>query len=226
MNINAISTAMNSLSKKRRIFHSEADFQFALAWEIKEIYGWDIQLERFAMVDEMRVSIDIVVIEENNKYPIELKYLKKPLPEEAKDDAVLAEYKSFLRAGSVHSMDMYSCLSDIERIEKLYMRGSEFCKGYVIWLTNDSAFWEDSGVRNDAFYKAFHSPEDAEKTGVIDYFPRINPKTGEEYWNLKMKEYKKAINLAGFYKIKWIEYSNFGIKNTQFKYAVVTANDE
>ena len=70
---------MKSLSGKRRIFHSEADFQFALAWEIKELYGWEIHLEAPATIDEgtkkeKRISIDIVVVDRNNNYPIEMNY--------------------------------------------------------------------------------------------------------------------------------------------------------
>lgn len=33
-----IEKCMKSLSEKRPIFHSEADFQFALAWEIQKEY--------------------------------------------------------------------------------------------------------------------------------------------------------------------------------------------
>lgn len=46
MDVSDIHTVIKSLSQKRRIFHLESDFQFALAWEIKSLYPeCDIRLE-------------------------------------------------------------------------------------------------------------------------------------------------------------------------------------
>lgn len=49
MNLNDI---INDLSKKRPIFHSEKDFQFALSWKIHEIYkDLKIRLERLVYIN-------------------------------------------------------------------------------------------------------------------------------------------------------------------------------
>ena len=52
---------MGSLAKKRPIFHSEADFQHALAWEIhKTTSGCEIRLEYSPVPDKgQRMALDL-----------------------------------------------------------------------------------------------------------------------------------------------------------------------
>lgn len=72
-----IDEIMYQLSRWRPIFHSEADFQFSLAWLIKEQYpNCDIRLE---IVPEFNpnLHLDILVIFEGKWIPIELKYTTK-----------------------------------------------------------------------------------------------------------------------------------------------------
>jgi hypothetical protein len=73
---------LNVLKNKRKIFHSEADFQFAFAWEIKSIYpDVDVRLEYAYKIVDKIYHIDILVMIEGKFIPIELKYktLKKSL---------------------------------------------------------------------------------------------------------------------------------------------------
>lgn len=74
--------AIDSIKEKRKVFHSEADFQFALAWEIKRLYlEVDVRLEYAYKVEDKIYHIDILVMIEGKFIPIELKYktLKKSL---------------------------------------------------------------------------------------------------------------------------------------------------
>ena len=72
-----IDEIMNQLSKWRPIFHSEADFQFSLAWIIKEEYpNCDIILE-FVPEFNPSLHLDILVIVDGKWIPIELKYTTK-----------------------------------------------------------------------------------------------------------------------------------------------------
>lgn len=74
MNIENIKTAIKNLSEKRKIFHSESDFQFAFAWELqKELPQAEIRLE-YCPAFAKDMHIDIFVIENGATYPIELKY--------------------------------------------------------------------------------------------------------------------------------------------------------
>ena len=69
---------IQKLSEKRKIFHSEADFQFAIAWEIKLLYNnAEVMLE--CPLNVSSKAIDIVVNLDDHVYPIELKYKQKNL---------------------------------------------------------------------------------------------------------------------------------------------------
>lgn len=58
-----IMRAIDSIKEKRKVFHSEADFQFALAWEIKRLYPEvDVRLEYAYKVDDKIYHIDILVM--------------------------------------------------------------------------------------------------------------------------------------------------------------------
>ena len=72
-----IHNIMHRLSLWRPIFHSEADFQFSLAWIIKEIYpDCEIRLE-FVPDFNTNLHLDILVILNGKWIPIELKYTTK-----------------------------------------------------------------------------------------------------------------------------------------------------
>ena len=62
---------MEGLAAKRPVFHSEADFQFALAWEIREETGLDVRLE-FPPFPGEPMRLDIWV--PDHRTAIELKY--------------------------------------------------------------------------------------------------------------------------------------------------------
>ncbi len=80
-----IEDVMTELSDHRDIFTSEADFQFALAWEIKQLYPeYTIRLEETLDIgdDEHHfIHVDITIHNEDDKIiPIELKYCTKSAP--------------------------------------------------------------------------------------------------------------------------------------------------
>ena len=68
---------IRQLSIWRPIFHSEADFQFSLAWLIKKKYPeCEIRLE-FIPSFNPNLHLDILVILDGKWIPIELKYTTK-----------------------------------------------------------------------------------------------------------------------------------------------------
>ena len=199
---------LRSLSEKRRLFHSEADFQFALAWEVKSFHpACEIRLEIPVKTDqdEQKKRIDIVVRDAKKIFPIELKYLKKTL-----HGAFGGE--TYDLATGVHDMDMHDCLKDIARLEALRERLAGFCAGYAVWLTNDNAYW--NADYNASYYKEFHAPDGTEKSGMLRF-------SGDTYIT-GQKGYKSPVVLQEKYRILWRDYSDLDIKNGVFKYAVIT----
>src|SRR6185437_6665932 len=80
MDISDIETTLKHLAGDRPIFHSEADFQHALAWKIHELYPHAyIRLEVPSGNSDRRERIDIVVANGTQKVAIELKYKKRAI---------------------------------------------------------------------------------------------------------------------------------------------------
>jgi len=72
---------LRKLSKERPVFHSERDFQHALAWKIHEQYpDMNVRLEKRIELDGKEIYVDIYLQDkEKNVVIIELKYKTKSL---------------------------------------------------------------------------------------------------------------------------------------------------
>lgn len=138
---NIVGEALESLFKNRIIFHSEADFQHALAVTIAENKNIKIRLEKPCTILENKenkdIKIDIELTandgEKDLKYAIELKYKTKEL------NCVYLGENFNLKAQGAHNLGRYDFWKDCERITKLE---KTFCGGCVIFLTNDGLYKE------------------------------------------------------------------------------------
>jgi hypothetical protein len=75
-----MSDVMRRLAVERPLFHSEADFQHALAWKIHELAAdAQIRLEVPSGRLDKKERIDILVRLASKTYAIELKYKKRKL---------------------------------------------------------------------------------------------------------------------------------------------------
>lgn len=152
-----IEDVLESLSKKRPLFHYETDFQFSLAWEIKNIFGEDVEvrLEYFIGEDKKgnRQYIDILVMDKRKKkcIPIELKYKTRQESDgNFNHEGIEVKGETFvLKNQSADNDGRYLIYKDIERIQNLIngkiddnskkcynLDNMEIVKGYVIFLTN------------------------------------------------------------------------------------------
>lgn len=145
-----MSMILSRLKEKRFAFHSEADFQFQLAWTIKELYldRADILLEAPNILNGKKAFIDIVVMLDNNKIiPIELKYKTKKSSFESNKN------KFNLGNQSAHDLGNFDYLTDIERIETYRSQNYGFSEGYAIMITNDPLYTKitNSDTKNKEF---------------------------------------------------------------------------
>jgi len=77
MNKSQLIDLINSLRASRKIFHSEADFQHALAWEIHKAFpNAKIRLEIPIQVSNSTYHLDLLVRNGHATTGIELKYKK------------------------------------------------------------------------------------------------------------------------------------------------------
>lgn len=199
--------AFESLREKRPIFHSEADFQFALAWEIQRLYPHaDIRLE-YPATGEPNKHIDIIVRSEGVVYPIELKYKTKQLSVMIGDEY----YK--LKEHGAQDVGAYDCIKDICRVESFVDNITGFRNGYVIWLTNDYYYWRNPSSPSVG-YAEFSIHNGAIKKGVMQW--------GNTYNAGSIKGRESKLSLRSDYEIVWNEYSTLNTNNGIFKYALIT----
>lgn len=198
---------MTELAKTRPIFHSEADFQFALAWQIREMMpDSEIRLE-FKPFPSERLYLDIWIY--NQKTAIELKYLSRRI--ESKHNSEMFR----LREQGAQDIIRYDFLKDVARVEST-VQSSVAKRGFAILLTNDPLYWDRRRLR-----KA--NPVDAD---FHVYDGRVV--NGELAWSDSAGEgttrgRKEPINLIGSYNLRWRDYSEVpGTGNfPQFRYLAV-----
>src|SRR5687767_6681187 len=102
---------MSRLAVLRPIFHSEADFQHALAWQIREERpDLTIRLEYRSPHLDQRGYIDLWVTDGNESLGVELKYKTR-----ARKEEVNGETFDLLNQ-SAQDIGRYDTLRDIERL--------------------------------------------------------------------------------------------------------------
>lgn len=189
-----IKQILKTLSSKYYIFHSEADFQFALAWEIKLHYPDALVRLEVSPKENPNMHIDILVTFNNNVYPIELKY------KTANYSCVYKDEFYNLKNHSAQDLGRYDYLYDVKRIEILKSTFSNFKEGYAIFLTNDPSYWLDPMKNNETICDLFRI-----HNGNIIHGERSwigNPSEGTTKGRLE------PIKLNNTYKIIWDNFSS------------------
>ena len=131
---------LERLATERPVFHSEADFQHALAWKLHEVYpDAAIRLEYRPISDEplyaaiwFRRGSDIAAIE--------LKYVTRRL------DTTVFNERFVLANHGAQPLRRYDFLKDINRLEQ-FTGTHTAAIGYAVMLTNESTYWRASRGR-------------------------------------------------------------------------------
>ncbi|HOC92053.1 MAG TPA: hypothetical protein PKH33_06780 [bacterium] len=211
---NDLEKIMKSLSKRRPVFHREADFQHELAFELREHFkDASIRLEYpqkpikekpIEEKGEKRKYIDIVVLFKDEKIGIEVKYLlkgmnKNKLAQPIYDDHDCTKKPEpfYVSGQGGQNKRGYAFVEDIHKLE------NAVCSyGYLIILTNDAIYSKKARNKNAKCAKyRFH--EEAVLEGTFNYG-------------------SQAITLVREYKdFKWEEYNAKDSKFEDFKYLIV-----
>lgn len=201
-----IEQTLQTLASERLLFHSEADFQHALAWKIHEQHpDARIRLEVPSANFGKRERIDIVINAEGRKYALELKYKKRTL------NLALNDEKFSLSNDGAQDIGRYDFVKDIVRLER-YVLSEENTIGYAILLTNDDLYWKESvrGVSSAAFF--LHEGRTIDSSAPLAW----HESTGEG----TMKGRHEPFTLRTNYTIHWKDYS--AIAGSQFRYLLLT----
>ncbi|HUW15399.1 MAG TPA: hypothetical protein VM537_37155 [Anaerolineae bacterium] len=197
---------------RRPIFHSEADFQHELAWEIRESCracpACAIRLEAPFQALEKRGHLDIVVRCADGHAAIELKYKTRRL-----QTLVSAEEFSLLDQ-SAPDHGRYDFCKDIERLERFVSRNPD-ARGFALLLTNDPTYWK-SPRKEDTVDADFRLHDKRVLAGRLKWQGRFSKGTvvGRE----------AEINIRGAYRLAWQDYAAVDDQpHGRFRYALVEA---
>ncbi len=206
-----VHSIMTGLAKSRPVFHSEADFQYALAWQIHETMPESqIRLEFKPFPDAtQRIYLDIWIPTEG--IAIELKYPTGKL------DIVHNGERYFLAGHEADDMGRYDFLKDVQRLEDVLARHEPARVAYAILLTNVSRFWRKNPRNRSTNDEDFRLHEGRKTTGQLAWSGRAGEGT--------TKSREQAINLKGAYDLLWQDYSTPGTaSNGKFRYLAISVS--
>jgi len=207
MRIERIYSILASLASRRPIFHSEADFQHALAWELQlENPEAHIRLEKQVATEGSRVHLDLLLQSSTEEVAIELKYKTRATNLVHDDEG----YR--LRNQSAQDIGRHDFINDVLRLEK-YVHSHKQSAGYAVLLTNDRTYWVASKKLNSVDSE-FRVHEGRTLKGGVTWGAKASPGT---------KHKREApISLNGTYKLTWRNYSTFGAGLAEtFRYALL-----
>lgn len=216
----------NIIQSLNMVFHSEAHFQFCLAWEIKKHFNCNVILEDYtACVKDpngkiiQKLYTDIVVEDTKSNYRIgiEVKY----------KTAELTYNNVHLFNHGALPLGRYDYLWDINRLEsiiynkplfinsnKCTMNFKTFNVAYAIILTNDRKYWEKSQfcyLTN--IDSAFRIHDGNNLTGLLNW----NSQSAQSPKIVVDTRRAHSIDLRGNYTCHWKPYLSLNIPKGEFR---------
>jgi len=176
---------MKHLSQERPIFHSEADFQHAFAWQFHTLFpDATVRLE-YPIDLTKRIHLDLLLTFSNHqRLAVELKYRTCYFNSTHRGEVFA------LKDHSARDLGRYGVWKDVSRIEQLVMANQPNMRGYTVFLTNTDLYWKPgTRVTND---KDFHLHDGRTVQGDLSWQP-IAP----EY----------TLSLSHTYTVTWHPYS-------------------
>lgn len=180
---------LDELSTSRPVFHSEADFQHALAWTIQLHYP-EARL-RLETRPERGIHLDVLVVTDGHRCAIELKYLADRVD-------ITIDGESFdVPRRAAHDISRYDVCKDLWRVETMIADGYAD-SGWVVALSSDGGYWRP-GTKADPIDKAFRIFEGCGLTGERAWDGRAGSGT--------TRGRESPITLRGRYECRWRSYS-------------------
>ena len=190
---------MSGLARRRPVFHSESDFQFALSRQIEvEQQDCEVRLERPFRSGGRSRRFDIWLPQES--VAVELKYFTQKLRTAVGDE--LFDLKDHTAA----DLARHGFLADVQRLESLVMdSGPHIRTGFAVLLTNAPGLWERPRRKNnDAAFLVHDGRKDV--TGKLQWSKDGALITDGE------------IRLCWSYAMNWRDYSSLGGASGTFRY--------
>ena len=200
------------VARHRPLFHSEADFQHAFAWEVhRQFPDASVRLEKPISIANGVAHLDVLVQRGDAMAAVELKYKTRKLSFETSSETFS------LRNHSAQDVGRYDFIKDISRLEDI-TASYPGALGYAVLLTNESAYWRGPSAITtvDA---AFRLHEGKVLEGAVAW--------GEGASAGTMKAREKPICLRGSYPLRWQDYSSISVGNgSVFRYLLVAVEND
>lgn len=240
-NFNELEHLLTELGSVPRIFNSEAQFQFEMAWKIKQEFDCEVKLEELSRTCKVSNSkgktvtkkdyTDIILEKENIRIAIELKYkTAEPKGININDNILLMNH-------GAADLGAYDFMWDIHRIQLL--TGCEkddasevrmpCTRGYAIILTNDNNYWKTNAnnkVPEKGINRMFLIGDDEEgstyiQAGEHEWF-KLDGTPGLSKAIQNDKSRQNAIKMSKNYPYEWKEYCKpIADKNGIFRFLIV-----
>lgn len=203
---------MRALAAHRPVFHSEADFQHALAWEVqRSLPRAAVRLERPVKVpDRIKpLHVDVWIEQEGEAIVIELKYKTRILQASERGELFLVQNHG------AQDLGRYDFIKDIWRAETVVEHSTRVV-GHAVMLTNDPSYW--SPPRNSHTVDSeFRLHDGRELQGSLNWGAHAGEGT--------MRGREEPLGLSGSYLLRWKDYSQTRAeKHARFRYLHVEIN--
>jgi hypothetical protein len=187
-----IQETLQRLAAQRPIFHSEADFQHALAWSVHQSDpNAVIRLEVPFRNDDYSEYLDLHIISGNQSFAVELKYKTRQVVHRHADE----EFS--LKQQGAQDIGRYDFLADVGRLER-FVAAKRATSGCAILVTNDSSYWSAS-ARLGTVDEKFRLSEGRIIHGLLAWHEHASAGT--------MRGRERPIALTGRYVAAWKPYS-------------------
>lgn len=206
-----VGEVMTALARGRPVFHSEADFQHAFAWELHcRLPDASVRLELPLRFPDRKLHLDIYATLGQTILAVELKYKARPLHLEVNGEAF------HLTSQAAQDLGRYDFIKDIHRLEQV-TDGALSAIGYAILLTNDPSYWK-LPTRHGPVDEAFRLGEGRVLTGALTWGAGASEGT--------TKGREAPLALRGRYRLQWADYScPTQAKYGKFRYLAVRVGD-
>ena len=190
-------TALTELAVRRPVFHSEADFQHELAWQLRTAAPTlSVRLEIPLILEPTsgkRERLDLLISSPSGaRTAIELKYCTDRL-----DTTVNGERFNLARRAA-QDISTYDIVKDIGRIERFIAVG-EADSGAVVLLANDPWYWKPPISPRVTGAGQFRVHEGAVLAGDRVWQVGSGPGT--------QRGREMPISLSGSHVCHWVDYS-------------------
>lgn len=208
-----------SLAARRPVFHSEVDFQHEFALELKG-RGFEVRLERpydtfLINWNEDRQYLDCWARKNKKYYAFEFKYKTRAWEGDCNCNG--ASERFHLLDQGAYQNSRYDFWKDVARLEKVVMQRPEY-EGYVIFLTNASAYLNDSGMdgTHDEQFRIYRG-----RTVQQGDMPLTGELAGRRSEPIALNGCPYELNWKVYSKV----YSEHGDKDLVFEYLCLKINN-